>query len=107
MQLQVDGEGLVPDMFRNISRSLTEDENVTEETPEFDPASCLPNPLPPDINKYYKISTLHHFGATPSPYILLLTRFPLSGADVPRLADGVHGAPGTAPQTYHPQHVLP
>lgn len=57
VQLQVEGQGLVPDMFRNISASLLEDETATEAPPEdLDPAACLPSPRQPDLNKYHQIS---------------------------------------------------
>jgi hypothetical protein len=55
VQLQVVGEGIVPNMYRNISSSMLAEERDDEEPTELDPASCLPNPMPPELRIYYKI----------------------------------------------------
>jgi len=59
VKLQVDGQGLIPDMFRNLSAALSSPLHEEQEFyDDLDPSSCLPNPLQPDFNLYVRIGFL-------------------------------------------------
>jgi hypothetical protein len=56
VKLQVDGEGLIPDMFRNLTKTLASSAQEQDDYYEdFDPSSCVPNPIQPNYALYVRI----------------------------------------------------
>ncbi|XP_059483691.1 DC-STAMP domain-containing protein 2-like [Neocloeon triangulifer] len=59
VKLQVEGQGLIPEMFRNLSDTLSaplrEDHDFLA---ELNPASCLPQPIQPDFDLYLRIGSI-------------------------------------------------
>lgn len=53
--VQISGQGIVADFIRSIFDSLTIP--LTPRTPS--PATCLPNPYPPDLQRYLQIGKLN------------------------------------------------
>jgi DC-STAMP-like protein len=56
VQLEVDGEGLVADMFRNLTRTLASSQHQQDDYyDDLDPSACVPDPTQPDFTLYIRI----------------------------------------------------
>ncbi|CAB3367403.1 Hypothetical predicted protein [Cloeon dipterum] len=78
VKLQVGGEGLIPDMYRNLSESFSSHKDMSF---DLHPSMCLPRPKQPDMVLYLRIGSvllLAWFFALLEPFVLRLRPHVLS-----------------------------